>query len=73
MVDSKESNVNRELTKCQETIVRIHKQDCSFGKRVRCVAEEPDIRESQDYFDLCAVCSNRAQMQQYFGQGGDKS
>jgi hypothetical protein len=73
VVNSKESNINRQLTKCQETIVCIHKQDCGFGKRVRCVAEEFDIRESQDYFDLCAVCSNRTQMQQYFGQGGDKS
>jgi len=44
MVNSKESNINRELTKCQETIVCIHKQDCGFGKRVGCVAEELDVR-----------------------------
>jgi len=44
MVNSKESNINRELTECQEIIVCIHKEGCGFGKCVRCVAEELDIR-----------------------------
>jgi hypothetical protein len=44
VVNSKESKINRELTKCQETIVCVHKQDCGFGIRLRCVAEELAIR-----------------------------
>jgi len=44
VVNNKEGNTNTELTKCQETAVCIHKQDCGFGECVRCVAEELDVR-----------------------------
>jgi hypothetical protein len=70
VVNSKEGNINKELTKCRETIVRIHQQDCGFGKCLACDAEELDITQLQDYFDLCAVCSNKTQMQQYSDRGG---
>jgi hypothetical protein len=59
LVNSKEGNINKELAKYQETIVHIHQVDCGFGKCVGCVAEELDITQSQDYFDLCAVFSNK--------------
>ena len=58
MASSKEGNINKKLTKCQKTMKCIHKQDCGFEKCVRCVAEDLDIRQSQDYVDICALCCN---------------
>jgi hypothetical protein len=49
VVNSKEGNTNKEVTKYEKTIVCIRKQRCGFGRYVRCLAEELDIRESSAY------------------------